>query len=214
MYYTIYVTYNLINGKEYIGKHQTQNINDNYLGSGKLIRSAIDKYGGENFVKDVLFVFKTEQEMNNKEKELVTEEYIKSKLSYNLCPGGHGGFGYINSNSSIMNTELRIVLGKRAGEIHKTKIETDINYKNYRRSIFDSKYVSSFRVYKPPFKSKKHTKETKFLMSEKAKLKVGSKNSQYGTCWITNGTDNKKIKKEELASYISQGYYKGRIYNS
>ena len=44
-------------------------------------------------------MFNTELEMNNKEKELVTQEYINSKLSYNLCSGGHGGFNYINKNN-------------------------------------------------------------------------------------------------------------------
>jgi hypothetical protein len=39
----------------------------------------------------------------------------------------------------------------------------------------------------------------------------GSKNSQYGTCWITNGSISKKIKKEELDLWIRKGYYKGRI---
>ena len=38
----------------------------------------------------------------------------------------------------------------------------------------------------------------------------GSGNSQYGTCWITNGSDTKKIKKEELDLWINKGYYKGR----
>jgi len=39
----------------------------------------------------------------------------------------------------------------------------------------------------------------------------GSKNSQYGTMWITNGTDNKKIKKEDLDKWTSLGYNKGRV---
>lgn len=34
-YYTIYKTTNLINGKIYIGKHQTKDPYDSYLGSGK-----------------------------------------------------------------------------------------------------------------------------------------------------------------------------------
>lgn len=38
----------------------------------------------------------------------------------------------------------------------------------------------------------------------------GSKNSQYGTMWVTNGTENKKIKKEELDKWTSLGYTKGR----
>ena len=36
----------------------------------------------------------------------------------------------------------------------------------------------------------------------------GEANSQYGTMWITNGTENKKIKKENV---IPEGWYKGRI---
>lgn len=35
----------------------------------------------------------------------------------------------------------------------------------------------------------------------------GEKNSQFGTCWITNGKENKKIKKEET---IPNGWKLGR----
>ena len=55
-------------------------------------------------------------------------------------------------------------------------------------------------------------------MSEEARLKQketfkaikhsqGEKNSQYGTMWITNGTENKKLKKE---SPMPEGYKRGR----
>jgi len=43
-------------------------------------------------------------------------------------------------------------------------------------------------------------------LSKKGKA-VGNKNSQYGTMWITDGKENKKIKKESL---IPEGWYKGR----
>lgn len=213
MYYTIYKTYNLINGKEYIGKHQTKNINDNYLGSGKILCNSIVKYGKANFVKDILYVFNTELEMNNKEKELVTESYVNCSITYNLCSGGHGGFGYINSNNHIMNNKIRINNGKIGGlvggKIHKNKMINNEEYRKYRISNFINKCKSKNKGIR--FKNKKHSDKTKRQMSEKAKLKIGSKNSQFGTCWITNGTENKKIRKEELALYINQGYYKGRI---
>lgn len=67
------------------------------MGSGKLIKQAIKKYGVENFTKEILFVFDSEEEMNAKEKELV----ILGEQSYNLCPGGRGGFGYINTNKHL-----------------------------------------------------------------------------------------------------------------
>ena len=92
MHYIIYKTTNKINGKFYIGKHQTQDLNDGYMGSGRLIKRAITKYGVENFHKEILEVHNSEEDMNEAEKRLV----VLSEDSYNLCEGGKGGFGYIN----------------------------------------------------------------------------------------------------------------------
>jgi len=49
MFYTVYKTINLVNGKIYVGLHVTDKLDDDYLGSGKLIQAAIKKYGRENF---------------------------------------------------------------------------------------------------------------------------------------------------------------------
>lgn len=48
--YIIYKTTNLINDKIYVGKHNTS-VNDGYLGSGKILKQSIKKYG-----KKTLFV--------------------------------------------------------------------------------------------------------------------------------------------------------------
>ena len=95
MFYTIYKITNKLNNKYYIGMHKTNNLNDDYMGSGKLIRRAIKKYGVENFHKETLHVFDNEIDMHNKEKELV----VLNEMSYNLCDGGKGGFGYLNKQS-------------------------------------------------------------------------------------------------------------------
>ena len=99
MYFTVYKTTNKINSKFYIGKHQTKDLNDGYLGSGKLLKRAIDKHGVENFTKEILHTFDNEQDMNAKEAELV----IISEETYNLCEGGKGGFAYINREG--LNTQ-------------------------------------------------------------------------------------------------------------
>lgn len=41
------------------------------------------------------------------------------------------------------------------------------------------------------------------------KERIGIKNGSYGTMWITNGIENKKIKKD--VDTIPEGWYKGRI---
>lgn len=130
MYFIIYKITNTINGKFYIGKHQTNKLNDGYMGSGKLLKLAIRKYGLENFKKEILHIFNTEEEMNIKEKELV----VISEMSYNLCEGGHGGFSYINRNNlneagrlASRNPEARL---KKSATVKKL-IEGDIEKKNF-----------------------------------------------------------------------------------
>ena len=90
MFYIIYKITNKINKKIYIGKHKTNNIKDNYFGSGIALKSAIKKYGIFNFTKEILFIFDNEIDMNNKEKEIVNEKFVKSKNNYNLRNGGNG----------------------------------------------------------------------------------------------------------------------------
>lgn len=102
MFYTIYKTTNLLDGKYYIGKHQTKDPNDDYVGSGKHLWHAINKYGIENFKKEILFIFDNEVEMNEKEAELVCENFVKEDTNYNLCPGGQGGFGHIRSQKEYL----------------------------------------------------------------------------------------------------------------
>jgi len=57
---------------------------------------------------------------------------------------------------------------------------------------------------------KKHKDDSKEKMSEKAKLRIGEKNSSFGTCWIYNDSESKKVKKEDLENYLSFGWIKGR----
>lgn len=58
---------------------------------------------------------------------------------------------------------------------------------------------------------KKHKPETIEKMKIAGKRYVGKNNSQYGTCWITDGKENKKIKKNDLIIWLEKGYRKGRI---
>ncbi len=93
IHYLVYKITNLVNGKFYIGQHQTKNPYDDYIGSGKLIKRAVKKYGLTCFIKEFLFDFDSFEKMNNKEKELVPLSicYPYNQMSYNLNEGGYNG---------------------------------------------------------------------------------------------------------------------------
>jgi hypothetical protein len=87
-YHTVYKVINKINNKIYIGVHSTDNLNDNYYGSGKSIRKALKKYGKENFEKRILFISSFKQLAYKLEKLLVTHAIVKSDDYYNMMIGG------------------------------------------------------------------------------------------------------------------------------
>jgi len=106
LFYTIYKITNNVNGKIYIGKHQTMKPDDSYMGSGRLIVNAIKKYGKNNFTKEVLFVFDNEEEMNLMEKKLITEDFCLREDTYNLGVGGEGGPHFKGKTHSEKTKEL------------------------------------------------------------------------------------------------------------
>lgn len=70
-YYGIYKITNFANGKMYIGQHTTSNIDDGYMGSGKIIRLALKKYGKENFRKEWLMFCEDAEELDYMERVYV-----------------------------------------------------------------------------------------------------------------------------------------------
>ena len=84
----IYKITNLITKHFYYGCHSTSNINDGYMGSGVLIKKAINHYGIENFEKIILKKCKNRKEMFVHERNLITYEIIKDPNCYNLITGG------------------------------------------------------------------------------------------------------------------------------
>lgn len=203
MFYTIYKITNKLNAKFYIGMHKTNNLNDGYMGSGKLIRRAIKKHGKENFTKSILHVFSNAKEMKAKEAELVTV----SEETYNLCDGGHGGWSYVNRMQKNLYG-LNGMPGYGAENLRWGREYWDNKDPTYYdklsslgRAALDIKYPNG------TFFGKTHSEESKIKMSEAGKLRTGPKNSQYGTVWISNSFVNQKIKSTDP---IPEGWHRGR----
>lgn len=203
-YHFIYKTTNLLNSKYYVGMHSTSNLKDGYLGSGKRLRYSIRKYGESNFKLEILEFFSTREDLIKREKELINEDLIKDPSCLNLKPGGQGGW---------CNLEHQKKATEGANKRRLELLENDLEFKKRYSEIFRQRMLKEYREGTrkpklPNWTGKKHKPETIQKMKEVKKgYGVGEKNSQYGTMWITNGIENKKIKSLDQ---IPQGWSKGR----
>jgi hypothetical protein len=90
-----YITTNLVTGKKYIGDHSTDNLNDGYLGSGKIIKESIKKYGRKNFHKEILEFFESKEEAFNAQEKYINEYGTLVPDGYNIS--SKGGYGISES---------------------------------------------------------------------------------------------------------------------
>lgn len=197
----IYKTTCNVTKRYYIGMHSTSNLDDGYMGSGTRLRRSIRKYGEENHVKEILEFFERREELVKREIELVTEELICDELCMNLKCGGYGGFVNDEHIKNMRIGASKHLITKWSNEDYREKITSQLKQnreKNYKEGKF-----------KPlNWKGKKHSLKTIQSMSLSRKGSgLKQKNSQYGTCWITDGIKSKKIKKE---FEIPEGWYRGR----
>jgi len=103
--YFVYLTTNLVNGKQYIGEHVTTNINDAYLGSGIIIQNAIAEYGKQNFKRDIIEFFLTKQEAFNAQEKYIIKYNTLKPNGYNISPSG--GLQCVNGWSEELKEKMR-----------------------------------------------------------------------------------------------------------
>jgi len=162
IYHFVYKTTNNINGKWYIGVHSTDDLNDGYLGSGIRLLQSINKYGEENFTREILHFFDTREAAFNKEKEIITEDIVSNRQSYNICTGGYGGVGKL-----IPTEETR----RKMSESRKRNPHPGLG-KKYKPASEERKQKMREHMLKNPslgMSGKSHSSETKQKMSAAVK---------------------------------------------
>ena len=196
-FHFIYKTTNLLNNKFYIGMHSTSNLKDGYIGSGTRLRHSIRKHGIDNFKFEIIEWCDDRETLVKREKEIITEEHINDENCYNLKFGGLGG-------GKFYSEEHQFKCSQAAGIKHRERMLNDSEYrKNFSKKTSESNKIRHQQGNLKPIHEryswvgKKHKTETieKIKNSRKGQG-FGVTNSQYGTKWITNGKENKKIKKD------------------
>lgn len=207
-FHFIYKTTDLRNQNFYVGMHSTNNLDDGYIGSGTRLKHLIYKHGKNIFNMEILEFLPNRKLLREREIEIINSSLLLDEKCMNLKPGGDGGF---------LNNEHQLKCSSAAGKKHAERLLVDEEYrKTYseklsvankkRHSRGNGKKISEHYSWV----GKNHSEESKRKIGETNSIKQkGENNSQYGTKWITNGTENKKIKKEEpLPKNWRYGYTK------
>ena len=207
----IYLTTNNINGIKYIGKHYGE-LDDTYLGSGKLLKQDILKYGKENFTKSILYVSENDFENSEKEKQFIAlYNAVSNPLFYNIHEGGSGGnttVGYSPEEKEALRRKLsEINRGKNNGmygKHHTEQTKAFLSYwaeferdnSHYRTDEFRQKMSQITSGSNNGMYGKKHTEESKQKMSINSKGKTaGEKNGMYGK------SGNKALNGKQIEMY-------------
>jgi len=181
----IYKTTNKTNGKYYIG--QDANNDPKYLGSGKILKRAIKKYGVENFSKEILEVCADKDELNVKEVFWIAK-LSGTTIGYNITDGGGGSLGLIHTDeakskmSNSTSGKRNPMYGKTIRDAWRDKglSEDEIEDKWSDWLITRSKLSSGqnngmYGVSRfgsdNPFYGKKHTQDVRDKLSRTSKLK-------------------------------------------
>lgn len=190
----IYKTTNQVNGKIYIGQDKYNN--PNYLGSGKILHLAFQKYGIENFKKEIIEKCESIEKLNEQEKYWIN--YYNStdrKIGYNIALGGQGG-------DTISNHPNKEEIKKRHSNWMKENNPT-IGRKKDEDEIerWKNSYVGKYLGKNNPNYGKKRNEETKELQSKIRKE------------WHSNLSEEEKIKigkKISEANKGKEGYWKDK----
>ena len=127
MYGYIYKTTNKLNNKIYIGQKKSNIFLENkYLGSGKYLKHAINKYGAENFTVDFIDQADTREQLSNLEIYYIALYNSTDKtIGYNIAKGGIGG-GEVYVNNGTKNEFIsKRNLDQYLAEMHKEKAKKE-----------------------------------------------------------------------------------------
>lgn len=212
----LYVKTHNVTGLKYFGKTTSKDPYE-YKGSGKYWVRHIKKYGYD-VTSEIIGSYTDLEECKQIALQFsIDNDIVNSKDWANLkleCLDG--GWDYVNENYSKTNRIKSASIGGCASRdqgkgVHSlTKEERKIIVQKSletQKRLGVGLYNNDVRIEGVMAALSDESREKRKNTFSKIEHQQGTKNSQFGTMWITDGFENKKIKKEDV---IPDGWYKGR----
>lgn len=232
MYGYVYKTTNLITNKIYIGQKKSKIfLQEKYLGSGKLLKKSIAKYGKENFKTELVCECNSKQELDDSEIYYIDLFDARNpQIGYNIASGGaFGDSGYHQG-----------MLGKHQSEKQKSVVAKTSSYKrsdemkenfskarqkSWQNEDYRSQQSLSRKGRKAPNKGVPCSEEQKQKISntvsqslktkwnnlstaERQKIGDNISKGKRGKIAITDTHKTFYISPEQWEEYENKGYYK------
>lgn len=191
-YHYIYKTTCLVTGKFYVGMHSTDDLEDGYLGSGKILGYSIAKHGRENHKRDIIEMCQNREALKLREKDIVNETLLADPLNINLKYGGDGG--------GKLWTPQQAEKFHKAGYKAMLKSVGSLSDISKRGAAGRTNYIAKRRLEDPDFDLR--------MRESSAKGVEAARQKNLMMRWINDGSFSKRILK---TTSIPDGWYAGRV---
>ena len=181
-YHFIYKTICIKTNKYYLGMHSTDNLNDNYIGSGRNIRYSINTYGKENHITGIIEFCKTRKELIKREEEIVNLNEISNPNCINISIGG--------DSWKTLGASLSVEHKKKIGDANRGKVHTIKFKEDIRKRQLGTTASEETR--------RKMSESNRGYQSEESKLKISKANSgENNGMWGKTAADETRKKMSE-----------------
>ena len=235
-YHYFYKITNPNTGEFYYGIHSTNNLHDDYMGSGVRLKKMYKAVGKDKFVKDIIEYFDTREQALDYEQSVVDEAMVSDPLCLNMITGGIGSIDDCSTKGlvtvrdkdgkcfDVSVSDPRYLSGELTFVGQGLVTVRDKNGDCFKTSVSDPRYISGeltiiskgnkgfkdyTNIYKDGmYKVIKRTELQTYLDDgwEVRSKSRGRVSPTKNMIWISKGKLTKIIKPEELQTYLDDGW--------
>lgn len=219
MFGYIYKITNNLNNKVYIGKREKSKFDEGYWGSGKYIKNAINKYGIENFSREILEWCADRDSLCEREAYYI--DYLNTRnfeIGYNIAKGGIGGgsphteewkLAHSGSGNGRFGKEVSKETRLKISTANKGKVRTTETKEKISKSLKGVKKPDGFSEKVSKFQKGRVKSNLELRHLRESRDSAASKTR--GRKIYNNGVNERRFYDNDI---IPDGYIKGRLKKS